>query len=60
VNPFSCTSPPGDLDQVDQLLRSSDHTNACKAAFDSKMLWESYGIIGDVKVGFCSIMVTTW
>lgn len=43
-----CTSPPGDLDQPDPLLRSSEHTNVCKAAFDLKTLWERYGIVGDV------------
>jgi len=60
VNPFSCTSPPGDLDQADQLLRSSDHTNACKAAYDSKTLWENYGIIGDVKVSLCPAVLPQW
>ena len=46
----SCTSPPSDLDKTDPLLRSLEHTNACKAAFDSKTLWERYGIIGNVTV----------
>lgn len=31
-------------------MRSSEHTNVCKAAFDSKTLWEGYGIIGGVMV----------
>ena len=44
----SCASPPHNLDQMDPLLRSSEHTAACKTAFDSKTLWERYGIIGNV------------
>ena len=57
----SCTSPADDLDRSDPLLRSSEHTNACKAAFDSKALWETYGIIDNVTVSlvplaiYCSI-----
>ena len=29
-----------------------EHTNACKAAFDSKTLWEAYGIVSEVTVRF--------
>jgi hypothetical protein len=46
----SCTSPANNLDKPDPLLRSSDHTNACKAAFSSKTLWETYGIVDDATV----------
>ena len=45
-----CTSPADDLDRPDPLFRSPKHTKACKAAFDSKTLWEKYGIIDDATV----------
>ena len=50
----SCTSPTNDLDQRDPLLRTPVHTNACKDAFDSKKLWETYGIVSGVTVGHVS------
>ena len=27
------------------MLQLTKHTNACKAAFNSKALWETYGIV---------------
>jgi hypothetical protein len=46
----SCTSPANNLDELDPLLRSAKHTNACKAAFSSKTLWETYGIVDEATV----------
>ena len=48
-------SPANDLDQPGALLRSPTHTNACKDAFDSKQLWETYGIVSGVTVGLVSL-----
>ena len=47
---YSCASSPDDLDQKDPLLWSSEHTSACKESFDSKTLWEKYGIVDTVIV----------
>jgi hypothetical protein len=47
---FSCTSPPTDLDKPNAILRSKEHTHACKSAFGSKEVWERYGIVDDVIV----------
>jgi hypothetical protein len=33
--------------------RSHEHTNALLEQYDLKMLWEDYGIVGDVIVSFC-------
>ena len=33
------------LDRPDAMLQLTKHTNACKAAFNSKALWETYGIV---------------
>ena len=41
-----------DLDRPDPLIRSPEHTKACKAAFDAKTLWEKYGIVDDATVRF--------
>ena len=55
---FSCTSRPDDLDQPDPLLRSPEHTEACKAAFDMKTLWEKYRIIDNVTVSLLALTIT--
>jgi hypothetical protein len=34
----------------DPVLRSAEHMNACKAAFGSKTLWETYGIVNEATV----------
>ena len=47
---LSCTSPAGNLDKSDPVLRSAEHTNACKDAFGLKTLWETYGIINEATV----------
>jgi len=47
----SCTSPANNLDKLDPVLRSAEHTSACKAAFNPKVLWETYGVVNDVTVG---------
>ena len=51
----SCASSPTNLDQPNPILRSKEHTNACKAAFDSKTLWEKYGIVGGVTVSYSPV-----
>ena len=43
-------SPATNLDQPDPVLRSTEHTNACKAAFNPKTLWETYGIVNEATV----------
>ena len=54
---FSCTSCPDDLDQPDPLLRSPEHTEACKAAFNTKILWETYRIIDNVMVSLLALAI---
>ena len=54
---FSCTSRPDDLDRSDPLIRTPEHTSACKAAFDPKSLWEMYGIIDNVIVSLPALIV---
>ena len=54
----SCTSPPSDLDRSNPILRSKEHTHACKSAFNSKTVWENYGIVDDVIVSHQSIRLT--
>ena len=33
------------------MLRFTEHTQACRLAYDSKEIWEQYGIVDDVTVG---------
>ena len=33
------------------MLRFTKHTQACRLAYDSKEIWEQYGIVDDVIVG---------
>ena len=47
---LSCTSLAGNLDKSDPVLRSAEHTNACKDTFGLKTLWETYGIINEATV----------
>jgi hypothetical protein len=43
-------SPAGNLDKPDPVLRSAEHTKVCKAAFGSKTLWDTYGIVSKATV----------
>jgi hypothetical protein len=46
-----CTAPPTDLDGEGYVPRSRDHTEALVEEFELGVLWNEYGLIGDIVVG---------
>lgn len=51
---YRCTAFPDKLDNSDTIQCSEEHTAALREALgdDLKLLWEGYGIIGDLVVRF--------
>ena len=47
-----CTAPSRDLDGYRHLRRSSTHTDMLGEEFELGVLWDEYGIVGDVIVNF--------
>ena len=60
TSPHSCASPPGNLDEIDPLFRSPEHTGVCKEAFAPKVLWEKYGIVDGVMASPTSLALFLW
>lgn len=51
-----CTALPDDLDGKAG-PRSHQHTEALLAEYDLKMLWNDYGIVGDLVVSLSAVFV---
>ena len=48
--PFRCTAPVNDLDSGHHVHRSQAHTKLLVEEFELGMLWEEYGLVGDIVV----------
>jgi hypothetical protein len=47
---FRCTAPAADLDSKRHVRRSQAHTELVVEAFELGVLWDEYGLVGDVVV----------
>lgn len=50
TNFFRCTAPAADLDSKRRVRRSQAHTEVVVEAFELGVLWDEYGLVGDVVV----------
>ena len=52
---FRCTAPANDLDNGEYGRRSREHTDMLVEEFELGVLWDQYGLVGDVVVSnfFC-------
>jgi hypothetical protein len=57
MNSASCTAPANDLDSPAAGRRSHEHTAAAMNAASLDELWDNYGIIGDIIVCPCHILL---
>ena len=48
--PFRCTAPANDLDSGQHGRRSQPHTELLVEEFELGMLWDEYGLVGDIVV----------
>jgi len=48
--PFRCTAPANDLDSGHHVRRSQAHTELLVEEFELGMLWDEYGLVGDIVV----------
>jgi hypothetical protein len=47
---FRCTAPSRDLDSGQYVRRSKAHTELLVEEFEFGMLWDEYGLVGDIVV----------
>jgi len=47
---FRCTAPANDLDSGHHVHRSQAHTELLVKEFELGVLWDEYGLVGDVVV----------
>jgi hypothetical protein len=53
---FRCTAPAKDLDAGHHVRRSQAHSELLVEEFELGMLWDEYGLVGDIAVRiFCSL-----
>jgi hypothetical protein len=50
MNFFRCTAPATDLDSDRHVRRSQAHTELLVEAFELGVLWDEYGLVGDIVV----------
>lgn len=50
--PFRCTAPANDLDFGQYVRRSQVHAELLVEEFELRMLWDEYGLVGDIVVRF--------
>jgi hypothetical protein len=50
TNFFRCTAPAADLDSKRHVRRSQAHTELLVEGFELSVLWDEYGLVGDVVV----------
>jgi hypothetical protein len=55
---FRCTAPAADLDSKRCVRRSQPHTELIVESFELGVLWDEYGLVGDVVVGIPSYFVS--
>ena len=53
---FRCTAPARDLDSGQYVRRSQAHTELLVEEFELGMLWDEYGLVGDVVVCISSCL----
>jgi hypothetical protein len=53
---FRCTAPARDLDSGQYVRRSQAHTELLVEEFELGMLWDEYGLVGDVVVRISSCL----
>jgi hypothetical protein len=46
-----CTAPPHDFEGKGYVRRSRDHTEALVEGLELGILWDEYGLVGDIVVG---------
>ena len=49
-SPFRCTAPANDLDSGHHVRRSQAHTELLVEESELRMLWDEYGLVGDIVV----------
>lgn len=47
---WRCTSPPGEFDSKEFVRRSREHTEVLVEELELGVLWETYGLVGDLVV----------
>lgn len=59
---FRCTAPAKDLDSGHHVRRSQAHSDLLVEEFELGMLWDEYGLVGDVTVCifFCLTFVVSF
>jgi hypothetical protein len=50
LNHVRCTAPANDLDSGQHVRRSQAHTELLVEEFELGMLWDEYGLVGDIIV----------
>jgi hypothetical protein len=50
INLFRCTAPANDLDSGQPVRRSQAHSELLVEEFELGMLWDEYGLVGDIVV----------
>ena len=50
IDRFRCTAPANDLDSGHHVRRSQAHTELLVEEFELGMLWDEYGLVGDIVV----------
>jgi hypothetical protein len=50
--PFRCTAPANDLDSGQYVRRSQMHAELLVEEFELGMLWDEYGLVGDIVIHF--------
>jgi hypothetical protein len=48
--PLRCTAPANDLDSGHHVRRSQAHAELLVEEFELGMLWDEYGLVGDIVV----------
>jgi hypothetical protein len=54
INHARCTVPANDLDSGQHVRRSQAHTELLVEEFELGMLWDEYGLVGDIIVRILS------
>jgi hypothetical protein len=53
---FRCTAPANDLDSGQYVRRSQAHAELLVEEFELGMLWDEYGLVGDIVVRFSPLI----
>jgi hypothetical protein len=55
--PFRCTAPAKDLDSGHHVRRSQAHSELLVEEFELGMLWDEYGLVGDIVVRSSMLLI---